>query len=107
MRRSMRSAPLSRRKGWLSVSRHRIEVIDPYDERPVVCLGCGRQGDIDNPITGDCPTPYKSRKQLLLELAASNQLLLEVANRGRLMGWELGLVEQIDTHLASEGRTNG
>lgn len=107
MLRLMRSVPLSRPKGWLSVSRHQVVAIDPYDERPCVCIGCGLEGDIDNPITGECPTPYKSRKQLLVELAASNQLLLEVANRGRLMGWELGLVEQIDIHLASEGRTNG
>lgn len=86
---------------------HVIAVIDPYDERPTVCKGCGQHGDADNPITGECPAPYQSRKQLLAALSASGALLLEVANRGRLMGWELGLVEQIEKHLASEGRTNG
>lgn len=33
--------------------------------------------------------------------AASDLLLSDVASRGRLMGWELGLVGQIDEHLKS------
>lgn len=86
--------------------RHEVRVVDPYDERPTVCIGCGKDGDLDNPISGECPTPYKSRNQLLTSVEVANRLLLEVANRARLMGWELGLVEQIDSHLASEGLTD-
>jgi hypothetical protein len=52
---------------------HAWAVIDPYNEVPMQCKGCGALGSRDHADTGPCPSPYKSRGELLSALAALEQ----------------------------------
>lgn len=49
------------------MSAHIMEVVDPYDDGTTVCRGCRAQGTFTEVPGGDCPTPYKSDRQLLAE----------------------------------------
>lgn len=57
------------------MNEHRLDVIDPYDDRPHKCRGCGAEGNEDNPVTGECPTPYKTRADLLTRIAHLESLI--------------------------------
>ncbi|AZC55406.1 hypothetical protein [Pseudomonas chlororaphis] len=48
---------------------HTWEVLDPYDDVPMQCKGCGALGSRDHADRGPCPQPYQTRKELLSALA--------------------------------------
>lgn len=49
------------------MSGHVMEVVDPYDGGWTVCRGCRAQGTFTESPAGECPSPYKSDRQLLAE----------------------------------------
>ena len=57
------------------MNKHVLDVTDPYDERPHKCRGCGAEGSDGNPVTGECPTPYQSRSDLLARIAHLESLI--------------------------------
>lgn len=73
---------------------HAWAVIDPYDEVPMQCKGCGALGSRDHTDTGPCPTPYKTRRELLSALAALEQ------DKARL--WDHIQALQIDSDCLNE-----